>query len=264
MRALWTAVTLGVMCSSLAACDFSSTGDFDGVAFRPGATVFAVHDRHTFQTAGGETVAIRRPDADLGVTLVFTDVSLDPNAEWRRYRASHLLEIKKDLAVKDGLLIENLPLSELSVGDDVEFTFDGNTRALAQPATNTPFGQTRISIVSALPEGDVANDQGFGSALTMQLTFDTLDVGPSRGTVAGRIDIKRDRGEGQEGEVATGQVTLQFTAAVENERVGKANLAHLAPVMRCAAERGPSRAGGCRDEAPEAIIDETTTILTSP
>lgn len=246
------------------ACDFSSEGDFDGVGFAPGATVFAVHDRHTFLTAGGETTAIRRPDNELGLTLLLSDVSLDPRAEWRRYRASRLLEIKKDLAVKDGLLIENLPLSELAVGDDVEFQFLTNARKIERPAANAPFDRTRISIVSALPGADAPVEQGFGEAITLQLTLDTIDVGPSRGTVAGRIDLKRDRAEGQEGEIATGQVTLRFVAPIVNERVGKANLAHLAPVMRCAAERGPSRAGGCRDEAPEPIVDETSTLLPAP
>lgn len=254
-------IALGTLCS---ACDFSSEGDFDGVRFAPGATIFAVHDRHTFLTAGGETTAIRRPDNELGLTLLLSDVSLDPRGEWRRYRASRLLEITKDVAVKDGLLIENLPLTELTAGDDVEFIFSTNSRNIERPAANAPFDRTRISIVSALPGADAPVEQGFGEAITLQLTLDAIDVGPSRGSVSGRIDLKRDRAADQEGEIATGQVTLRFVAPVVNERLGKANLAQIAPVMRCAAERGPSRAGGCRDVAPERVVDETSTLLPAP
>lgn len=239
-----------------AGCGTGVEGDFDGVAFLPTPLAFAVADRHDLVRSGGTYLAVRRADENMKLDLVLTGATASPEDEWRRYPADRLLSLKKELATLDGLHLVGIPLSRVADGETVEATLDERA--------DISEGDFDVSLVVAAPrEDDALSFQGLGGVVAVKVTFDTADVGPRGGRVTGVVEVKRSRAEGQDGEIATGEVTLSFTAALVPERLGKSNLSLLAPVMACAAEVGPVRAGACRDEPPLPFVDASGT-LTGP
>lgn len=240
--------SVGLALLALAAgCGFSAEGDFEGVPFSPGSLVFGVADRHDLLRTGGSLIAVRRGDEQQRLTLVFSAASAPTDEDWRLWPADRLLSFKKELAVTDGLLLSGIPLTRAKPGESLEVVLDESGRRGR--------GAFQAELVAGLPTSERVAEQGLGSDVSVKILFDAVTVEPRSGSVSGRVEIKRARGEEQGGEVATGEVTLHFTAPLVRERLGKANLTVLEPVMRCAAEMGPVRAGLCRDEPADRFLD---------
>lgn len=245
------ALALGILAAG-AGCGTDVDGDFDGVAFVPAPTAFAVADRHDLVRSGGSYLAVRRADENMRLDLVLTGASVSPEEEWRRYPADRLLSLKKELATLDGVHVRGVPLTRVAAGEDVELRLDEQQ--------GDGQGDFEVSLVAGLPPDEEVAEQGLGSDVNVKLLFDSAEITPRGGHVAGRLEIKRARAEGQNGEVATGEVTITFTAPIVPERLGKSNLSLLTPVMRCAAAAGPVRAGVCRDEPPLPYVDASGTL----
>lgn len=241
-------LTLGVGCGP------GVQGDFGGVPFLPTPTAFAVADRHDLLGAGGTRIAVRRAEEAMLLDLVLTGADAPYDEEWRRYPAARLLSLKKDLATLDGVHVRGLPLSLVESGKNVE--------ARIGPGGAVE-GDFDVSLVVALPDDEAVAEKGLGADINVKLLFDAVEITPRGGFVAGRLEVKRARAEGQDGAVATGEVTVRFDAPLAPERLGKSNLSLLTPVMACAAEAGPVRAGGCRNEPPLPYVDASGT-LTGP
>ncbi len=234
------------------ACGTSVEGTFQGVSFVPAPTAFTVADRHDLVRSGGSFLAVRRADENMRLDIVLTGAGAAPDEEWRRYPADRLLSLKKDLATLDGVHLRGIPLARAVAGDEVELHQDA--------AGNLSGDDFELSLVAALPDDEAVAAQGLGADVNVKLLFDAVDVTPRGGVIVGRLEIKRERAEGQVGEVATGEVTIGFTAPIVPERLGKSNLSLLTPVMACAAAAGPVRAGACRDEPPLPYVDASGTL----
>lgn len=238
----------------LAGCGVSSAGDFDGVPFAPTGTAFAVADRHELIGSGGSLLAVKRSDTAQRLHIFLSEAVLNPGEDWRRLTAERLLNLKKDVATQDGLLLTDIPLAAALAGEDVELTLDATGRRGE--------GDFRAEMVVGLPRDELVAEQGFGADVSVKVLFDDVVVEPRSGHVGVRVEIKRERADDQpEGQVATGEVTLTFTAPLVPERMGKSNLTIVAPVMRCAATAGPTAAGRCRDEPPDPFTDATGTLV---
>jgi hypothetical protein len=243
-----------VLSPTLAACGVSASGDFDGVAFVPGGSAFAVVDRHTLVPSGGSLIAVQRSDAQQRVHILLTGAITRIDDEWRHLSAQRLLSSKKDLATLDGLLLTDIPIARVDNGEDLEVQLDETGRR--------GDGEFGVELVVGLPAADRVADQGLGADVSVKILFDDVDVSQARGGhVGARVEIKRDRSTEQDGEVATGEVTLTFSAPVAPERVAKSNLSLAAPVMRCAATVGPEGAGRCRGEPPDPFADASGTLV---
>lgn len=227
------------------------TGDFDGVGFFADRTAVALLDRHDLSLVGGELIAVQRPEASQSLTLVLTGAVAPDADEWRRLPADRLLGFKKELATKDGVYLEGIPLADVEAGAHVELALDESGR--------TGDGAFSARLVVGLPDEGAVREQGLGATVNVKVLFDEVRLEPG-GQVSGEVEVKRSRSEGQSGEVATGEVVLRFLATLLPERVGKSNLSLVRPVMACAAEKGPVRAGTCRDEPPDPIVDATGTV----
>lgn len=247
-------VALAALLAVGGACGTSVQGDFDGVSFVPAPTAFAVADRHDLLGTGGTMLAVRRAEENMRLDIVLTAAVVTPDEEWRRYPAERLLSLKKDLATLDGVHIRGVPLSRVVEGKNVQARIarDGSVE-----------GDFDVSLVVALPDDEAVALQGLGADVNVKLIFDTLDITPRGGSIGGTLEVKRARAEGQDGNVATGEVTVRFSAPLVPERLGKSNLSLLTPVMACAAEAGPVRAGGCRNAPPLPYVDASGT-LTGP
>ena len=242
-RTAWLALAL----LSLGGCNRSS-GAFDGVPFVPLSTTFAVADRHDLVRVGSGLQASLKPESQRTLTLLFTGARVSERIEWRRLRASDLLELRRALATEDGLLLTGLSIAEAVAGARFQY----------RPLTDeeAPF---EIALVTrADPFAEI--DQSYGTDIEYTLTID--DVTPEAGgTIVGSLDIQRSRGPGQgDGEVATGEVTLTFALPVVAERRGKSNLSLAIPIMRCAAQAGATRAAACRDAPPLEFLDATGVV----
>jgi len=245
-----------VLAFGLGGCDVSSTGDFNNVRFIPVGTVFAVADRHDLVASGGSLIAVKRSDQQQRLHLFLSGAVTNPDDDWRQLTAEHLLRLRKDVATSDGLLLSNIPMAAALAGDDVELRLVGEGRSGE--------GAFAVAMVVELPDNEVVREQGFGADVNIKVLFDDVLVEPRGGHISARVEIKRERADFQpEGEVATGEVTLGFTAPLVPERLGKSNLSLVAPVMRCAAAAGPSSAGRCRNEPPDPFVGATGT-LTEP
>lgn len=235
---------------SLLGCN-QPVGDFDGVAWAPVTTQFAVADRHQIVASSSGLVATQRPDGQKSLTILLTGALANPHFEWRRSTSRTLLTLRQDLATTDGLLLYDVPLSALEAG--AELSRHENTGEPDEP---------REFEAAIVVEGDVVTadqDRGFGDDLEMTLRIDEVDPN-AFGFVRGSFELKRGRSEGQDGEVATGDVTVPLNLPVVAERRGKANLAVAAPILRCAADKGPARAAACVDTPPDDVPEATDGI----
>lgn len=236
-------------------CGIDVVGDFDGVPFRPIESHFAISDRHDLLETGGTLVPVLRAENDRRIHLFFTAVEVDGNEDWRHFSADRLLTLKKELVSEDGLLLRNLPMAKLLAGETVSLSVAEHEGNFLQKNSGE-----EMAMVVGTPAAELVAEQGLGADVQIKVSL-TLEKEPIAGeSASGKIEIKRNRADGQSGEVATGLVTLSFTTHFQPERLGKSNLSLIAPAMNCAARVGAPSAGACRDEAPEKFIDETGPI----
>jgi len=229
-----------------------ATGDYDGIGFAPTATAFAVADRHDLEARNGTVIALLRPESERRLTLVFTGAEADPNDDWQRLPIGRLLELKRRLATRDGVLVTGLRLDEVKAG--AEFPV-----AIAAPGAYA----ADTFAVGVVVDADVAlarEERGLGSKIDFKLIIDDADP-KAGGFIEGRLELTRNRAVNQSGLVATGEVAVDFRIPVVAERLGKANLAHLLPIMRCAAMAGPVAGAACHDEPPLPYLDATGLVI---
>jgi hypothetical protein len=247
-------VLLGASFASLSACVIS-TGDFDGIGFWPGTSSFAVADRNDLTWVNKSLVATGRAETQKSATLYMSAASADVEMEWRHFSTQTLLQLKKDLALQDGLLWTGIPLSEVVSGAKFEVQLDDTGRVYEEGS--------QVHMVLGPPSAKEVEDQGFGNLVELILQIDDATTRPG-GQIVGSLEIKRGRGEDQDGEVATGEVTIAFRIPVIAERLGKSNLSIAGPIMRCAARNGPTGAGNCRHEEPDGYLGATGLVTGEP
>jgi hypothetical protein len=242
------ALVVAICSAAIAAgCGVGIRGDFDGVPWTPDATILAVADRHDLLDRNGAIIPVRRSDALQRMHLLLTAAWLDPTEDWRRQSADSLLELKRELATSDGLLLKDIPLARFEAGDTLRANVEGGVVE----------GDFDVAVGAALPEASVVESQGLGSLLRITITPRGGEARPRGGSMSAEVELQREREVGQAGDIATGTVLLSFSASFLPERLAESNLTVAEPVLRCMHEKGPARAGVCRavDELP--YLDET-------
>ncbi len=241
-------------------CAVQSRGSFDDVVFSPGATAVAILDAHDVLERAGGLTPVERPRGDKRVHLWLSSADLPEGEDWQHLADERLLDVKKDLARSDLLLLRDLPFDALSDGDDVTASSDGSADGSAG-GTARGTGDFSFSIAQR-PElhGDPAQQN---RALGSQVTIDVEpllveDEEPRGGTFNAKVFVKRTRGVGQPpNDVASGEVIFTVALPFAPERLAEANLAFVAPIVACAQQRGPGAANGCDNVEREPITDAT-------
>ena len=247
MRALRVLVGAAAPLVLGAGCGVQILGDFEGVPFTPDGTIMAVADRHDLLVRDGAVIAAKKNSAAQTLHVLLTAAWLDASRDWRAMTADEQLELKRELATEDGLLLMNLPLSALEQGDKLK----------AEVRRGASSGDFDVAVAQRLPEAASVEAQGLGGRLSISVEAESLEVEPRGGSLNAVIEVKRDREAGQDGDVATGMVTLRFSTPLLPERLTEANLSVAGPVLVCMQERGPAYGAGCRDEDAWPIVDET-------
>lgn len=231
-------------------CGVVVTGDFQGVPFAPDSTVLATADTHELLLRGGAVIPVTRPTGQQVLTILFTAARLDVGADWRRYPTDTLLEIKRELATEDALLLKNIPLA----------AFAGSAALEALVEEGDQSGDFTVFVGAALPPAAEVLERGLGSKIRVRIDPKGLDVGERGGSLSASISVQREREAGQDGDVATGEVVFDFATNILPERLTEANLTVAEPVVTCMQERGPAIAGSCRDVAALPYVDETGVV----
>ncbi|MBI1945603.1 MAG: hypothetical protein HYS27_07895 [Deltaproteobacteria bacterium] len=244
------ALALALVCWSGAGCNLWITSDFDGVAFLPDSTVLAVADRHDLLVRDGAALPVLKNRAGQELHLVLTGARLDPGADWLRFPVGNLLDLQRALATRDGLLLKGMSLDRFGDGETLKAVLDNGNVS----------GDFDIAVAPTLPDERAVAEQGLGSKITVTVVPKALDAQPRSGSLSADIEVKRERQAGQDGEVATGTVTIAVSTGLVSERVGEANLAVAEPILRCMAEVGPNAAGLCKDESPLPYVDSTGVV----
>jgi hypothetical protein len=237
---------VAVVCTG---CGVFVSGDFNGVPWNPDATIVVVADRLQLLDREGAVVAVKEGTGAQSLDILLTGARLDPQENWRDTDTDTLLEWKRDLATKDGLLLRGVPLARFEQNDALKAVLDEGQVT----------GDFDMDISSALPPADSVAKQGLGAKMQVTLLPKSISVTSHGGSLSADIEVQRLRETGQDGNVAVGTVDLNFGASFSPERLGEANVSVAAPVLKCAMQLGPERAGECRDAPPEAIVDETGT-----
>lgn len=237
-------------CVTASACNVWIAGDFDGVPYQPGTSVLAIADRHDLLVRDGAAMPVLKNRAGQHLHLVLTGARVDPGADWLRFPNAKLLDVQRELATRDGLLVKDLSLDRFGDGETQKAVLDNGVVT----------GDFDIAVAPALPPEATVAEQGFGSRITVTITPHVLDAQPRSGSLSADVEIKREREAGQDGAVATGTVTISVSTGFVIERVGEANLAVAEPILRCMAEVGPSTTGSCRDESPLPYVDSTGVV----
>lgn len=240
---------LSALPSTISCAEIQAEGSFDGVPFQPDQTVLAVVDQTDVVVLDGTPVAVLRNAGEERLTLLLSGAFAVPGDDWLRLDSAARLELKHRLATSDGIFLENIPLAEAAGGEPLSVPL-GEEGRVGQ-------GAFAAYLVIGRPEREDVAAQGLGSRVEVELRLDPMPA-DDQSRISGEVEIKRGRGDAQEGEVATGSVTLRFSAAPVPERRGESNLQLARPVVLCAAEAGPVRAGRCRSEGD--AVDEAQTL----
>jgi len=241
MRATSGLAFIALALSSSSACT-NASGSFGDLLYAPVTSAFAVADRHDLVVSRGTVVATRRPDAEQTLTLFFTGAGVQPNDDWRRLGYTRLSDLRRDLAANDALLVDGVPLVDVVPGAEFSVEWAGSGRATG--------GAFDLAMALRPTLGATAGTTPIGEIGAATLTITDADA-RAGGFVNGSLVISRDAADDQDETTATGEVTIQFQLSVVAERRGKANLGVARPIVVCAAERGPTRSAGCRDEEAE-------------
>lgn len=244
MRPLCARPLLLALALTASACT-SASGSFGDVVYGPVTSAFAVADRHDLVVSRGTVVATRRPDADQKLTLFFTGASVQPNDDWRRLGYTRFNDVRRDLAENDALLIDGIPLIDVAPGAEFSVEWAGSGRSTGGAFdVAMAFRPTLVSTEGTTPIGEIG---------TAVLTISDADP-RAGGFVNGSVILRREAADDQDEATAAGEVTISFQVSVVAERRGKANLGVARPIVVCAAERGPTRSAGCRDEEAEVEL----------
>jgi len=235
---------LGVCTAALACAPVEGT--FDEVAYNPRGLEFAVADRHTILRIDGQNIASRRPEGQISLSVFFSATrGANPNDAWRRYNANALSDIRRQLATRDGLLLTGISAERAATFMPLSATLEG--------------GEQRGDFDFYVAAGDALeqSQRGLGDTIEVTVSFTRADDRVD-GRIEGEVFIDRRAGDDQPADVNTGTVSFPFSLPLSPERLTKQNLAIAAPVLRCAAQNGPSRSSACVsvDEDPtEDIFD---------
>lgn len=243
--------------SLLSSCAVGVEGDFGGVAFTPDRTVGAILDSHEILERNGALIPVERARASMTVNLWLSSAEPPMGDDWRRLPAERLLDVRKDLAGSDLLVVQGLSFDALQDGDRLtavtnaadgrdgiargtgDFTFALGQRVAEQPA-----------------DGEAL---GLGGKVTVEIEARQLVRDRVRGgTIDAVVTVTRERAAGQpEGGLATGTVTLQVAVDLAPERLAEANLAIVAPIARCLAVAGPDVGLACAAADADPVVDAT-------
>ena len=240
--------------SLLSSCAVGVEGDFGGVAFTPDRTVGAILDSHEILERNGALIPVERARASMTVNLWLSSAEPPMGDDWRQLPAERLLDVRKDLASSDLLVLQGISFDALQDGDRLT------------AVTNAADGRDGIARGSgdftfALGQRvDDTESLGLGGKVTVEIDEGTrLERTAVRGgTLDATIIITRERAAGQaEGGLATGAVTLQVAVGLAPERLAEANLAIVAPIARCLAVAGPDVGLACAAADADPVVDAT-------
>jgi hypothetical protein len=256
LQAVATTVVVGAA-AALGGCAASVEGDFEGLAFAPTRTVIAVLDSHDIFEARGALVPVERPRAQMRVTLLLTSADVPTTEAWRQLPAERLLDVRKDLATSDLLLLDGIDF------DTLQDTVEGRPALTAQTDdVDATAGVARGTGDFAFAIGTraaVGERNGLGGVINVELSASRFDRAATRGgDLDATITVRRDRASGQpENDLATGTVVVRLAVPLAPERVAEANVAIAAPIARCKAELGPDAGLACATVVADPVTDET-------
>jgi len=235
-------------------CAVSIEGDFDGVVFAPGQSVQAILDSHTILERRGALVPVERARSNMTVDLWLSGATVPEADAWRELPSDRLLDVRKDLATHDLLVLRGIDFDTMQ--DDVRVLTATTSDADAAAGIARGTGDFDFFIGQPVPV-DFAED-GLAGGITVELKDNVVvREEPRGGRLETTIVITRERAAGQPAsDLAGGEVTLRVSVPLAPERLGEANLAVVDPIARCVAERGPDAGAACARVPAEPVIDE--------
>ncbi len=250
-RFLATALLLGTCASG---CAVSVEGDFDGVVFAPVGSAQAVLDANDVLVRDGALVPVQRARLDRRVHLWLSSASVPVDDAWRTLPGTRLLDVKKNLATSDLLVLQDIDFDALQDGDRLTATNDLAIDDGLDGSSGS--GDFRFALSQ---QADANVDAGLGALVTVSIQATKLEVAEPRG---GQLDatvvVKRARASSQpDAGIASGEVTLHVSLSLAPERVAEANLATVAPIAACAARLGVDAGAGCLDVPADVVLDES-------
>lgn len=252
-RALGCALLLGAGAAAGGGCAVAVDGDFDGLAFSPARTAEAILDSHTILQRQGALLPVERARAQMRVDLWLSGADLPVDDDWRHLPSERLLDVRKDLASHDLLVLRGMDFDALQDGRLLvaQTTADDAARGVARGA-----GDFTFSLGQQVAEG--FDQDGIGGKVTVEVEASRLDrEEPRGGSLRATVVVIRERAADQPAsDLATGTVTLQLDLPLAPERLAEANLATVDPIARCVAESGPDAGLACATVEADPVVDE--------
>jgi hypothetical protein len=232
-------------------CAVSVEGSFDEVSFAPSSTAVAILDAHGIVERDGAVNPFERPLADKRVHLWLSGADLPEDEDWQHLADERLLDVKKDLATHDLLVLRDVSFDALADGKDLKADNDDSNGSGDFSFAVSP------RVIAGDGDGDGGN--GLGGRITVEIEPRNVVAAKRRGgSFEAKVYVKRERAVGQSANnVATGEVVFTLALPFAPERLAEANFAFVAPIAVCGQERGPGANRGCDNVDREPIIDET-------
>lgn len=229
-------------------CAVQVEGSFDDVPFAPSSTAVAILDAHGIVERDGAVNPFERPLADKRVHVWLSGADLPEDEDWQHLDDERLLDVKKQLATNDLLVLRDVSFDALADGKDLRADNDASDGG----------GDFSFAVSQRVVGGDVG-ENGLGGRITVEIEPQNVVAAKRRGgNFEAKVYVKRERAVGQAANnVATGEVVFTLALPFAPERLAEANFAFVAPIAVCGAARGPGANRGCDNVDREPIIDET-------
>lgn len=243
----------GLVVAAGSGCAVSVDGDFGGLPFVPVRSADAILDSHTILERRGALLPVERARSQMTVDLWMSGADVPVLDAWRHLPSDRLLDVKKDLASADLLVLRGMDFDTLQDGTLLTAQTDADDAAvgIARGA-----GDFSFALGQHVPE-DFAQD-GVGGKVTIEVQATRLDRDEPRGGVlqASVVVIRERAADQPASDLATGTVTFTLDLPLAPERLAEANLAVVDPIARCVAERGPDTGLACATAPADPVVDE--------
>jgi len=187
-------------------------------------TQYAYWDEHTQDMTGGRASFPLRGDGDGGAILNIRlhGFIFNPSSDRRTWNAIETDHFQRSLRTEPSMFISVTLANKLSKSDTVELDPNNPITTNDKPRISVLYfpGQPKLSNSSTYPDKEVP----YGSKVSVKLKFSSLEKKPGPlGVVSGQHTCTVDKAGGDPDEAVTGEITANFQAQVEGERLSECN-----------------------------------------
>lgn len=270
MRVFLVVGSLFLMGISNTACNVFVDGTFADVPFSPAGAGFALVDHTIFVEQNGIVRPVVVEENERTASIFLTGARASIRDDWRFLDPLVSADMQKEMALRDGVLIEQIPIqlarshtlrldldaengrinttgarivTESPLNTELPDTQGGEDAVLSE-TEQTLLASVRASMAVALPDTNLLRGRSLAekTSIDIRLLEPPNDAPPE--WLEAKLIITRERSADDAEDACTGSINIRLNSQIV-EPLAESNYGFAAPIVHCAALLGPEASGDC-------------------